>query len=86
MEWRSVAAGVRDCTLLWLDPKELPSFIAPWEAAHLSAIPLQVASADAPSAKTSGLICVLVGALDRVRQLQQAWSESSDIQTGARRR
>lgn len=82
LEWLSVAAGMRDCGLVWLCTDILPALTPMWEAARLSAIQLRVwdahfggNAAGSPS-RTSGMICVAVGALDKVEQLRQAWTAS----------
>jgi 2-polyprenyl-3-methyl-5-hydroxy-6-metoxy-1,4-benzoquinol methylase len=80
IEWLSVAAGARQCGLVWIAPDFLPALIPKWESARLSAIQLQIENAhhggDAASlpASTSGLICILVGALDKIEQLREAWA------------
>jgi hypothetical protein len=87
IEWRSVSDGARECSLLWVAPTLLPSLIRQWEMLHLSAI--QLASDrcnfghDHRANSTYGLVCILVGALERVKQLRDAWNSSDDEAVGA---
>ena len=82
IEWLSVPAGARECGLVWISPDVLPRLVPKWEAAHLSAIQLEIENAHfggnaakSPSS-VSGRICVAVGALDKLEQLREGWVAS----------
>lgn len=89
VEWLSVAAGTRECGLIWIFPETLQLLIPKWEAAHLSAVQLQFgdyySGTNLLSAPTSvsGMICVVVGALDKTEQLRHAWQRSDDDEIGS---
>lgn len=75
IEWLSIATRMRECGLVWISPHVLPNVIPMWEAARLSAVQLNVDDTGLQT-NTSGLICVVVGALDRIDKLRQAWAAS----------
>jgi SAM-dependent methyltransferase len=81
VEWLSVAAGIRECGLEWISPDALPTLIPMWEAARLSAIQLKLGDDAAES--PAGLICVAVGAQDKVEQLRLGWAARDDEAVGA---
>jgi hypothetical protein len=86
-EWRSVAEGVRDCGLLWISPDLLPTLIPQWEAAHLSAIQLKIEARNltfngAVPTKTAGMICVVLGPLDKIQDLSRAWAGADHERVG----
>jgi 2-polyprenyl-3-methyl-5-hydroxy-6-metoxy-1,4-benzoquinol methylase len=88
IEWLSVAAGARECALLWISPDSLPELIPKWEVAQLSAIQLQTGNAhfggnaatSPPS--VSGMICIAIGALDKLEQLREAWTAADNETLG----
>jgi hypothetical protein len=89
IEWLSVAEGVRECALLWIAPDVLPSFISMWQSARLSAIRLNTpdthfggSSVGFPTS-ASGLICVAVGAPDRIELLRRGWIAGDNERLGA---
>lgn len=81
IEWLSVAEGIRECGLVWISPHALPNLIPMWEAAHLSAIQFDIQDT-ALQTNTSGLICVVVGAMDKINRLRQAWAASEHEAVG----
>lgn len=88
LEWLSVAAGVRDCALLWIGNENLSQFIPSWEAAELSAVALDFGSYDGGRSQSapdnlSTMTCVVVGALDKTKQLQDAWRQADEDTIGA---
>lgn len=80
LEWLSVANGIRDCGLLWVSPDVLHALSSKWETAGLGAIQLELpagssrGSTSGPQAIASGLICVAVGAQDKIEQLRHGWA------------
>lgn len=79
LEWLSVAAGLRECALMWISPDALPALTSMWKATSLSAIQLKSADAHfgakiAASPSTSGMICIVVGGLDKVERLREGWA------------
>ena len=88
IEWRSVAAGVRECGLVWITPDQLPTLIPAWQAAHLSAVQLHLGStgrgdsAAGSPAGPPGMVCVVVGSLNRVEELRHAWAGSDNETVG----
>jgi SAM-dependent methyltransferase len=88
IEWLSVAARMRDCGLMWTPLNLLPALIPMWETAGLSAIQLQIAdshfggNAEAPPASAVGLVCVAVGALEKVAELREAWAAADHDAVG----
>lgn len=89
VEWLSVAAGARDCALLWIANENLSQFIPKWEAAAISAVVLDFASYDGGKNQgtpdnVSSMTCVVVGALDdKTKQLQDAWRRADEDTIGA---
>lgn len=89
VEWLSVAAGIRDCGLLWVYPETLQLLIPKWEAAQLSAIELKFNDYSGNSGRVSapasvqGMICVVVGTLEKAVQLCEAWQCSDDETIGS---
>jgi len=81
IEWLSVAAGIRECALIWISPNVLPKVTPMWEAAQLSAVQLDIDDTGLQT-NTSGLICVIVGALDNIERLRQAWVSSDHEAVG----
>ena len=87
VEWRSVGAGARECGLMWISPRDVSTLIPQWQAAGLSAI--QLTESDRleekitqSKARAAGMICVVVGGLDKVQQLRQAWADADDERVG----
>jgi hypothetical protein len=89
VEWLSVAAGIRECGLLWVSPSDLAALIPGWEAARLSASQLEAGdayfggTAASLPAYVSGMVCVVVGAMDRVEQFRRAWTAGDQETVGA---
>lgn len=88
VEWLSVAAGVRDCALMWIADKSLQQFISKWEATQLSAVGLDFATYNggnnqSTSNSVSGMTCIVIGALDKTEQLRDAWQQADEDTIGA---
>jgi SAM-dependent methyltransferase len=90
IEWRSVAAQIRACALIWVSPRDLASLIPSWKESRLSAVQVRLEDARSPAEPTSPVfrqigdrMGVAVGALDSIASLQEAWASGNHKRLGS---